>query len=76
MRTKATTASNRDGVVVSARPPIRTTIARVQKPLLADPALLVDKDAVHHGNLPGRTAERQHGEAPPNPESVTKRDEA
>ncbi len=34
-------------------------IQRVQKPVLADPAFLIDKDAVHDSDLPRRTAEAQ-----------------
>jgi hypothetical protein len=32
-------------------------IERVKKTLLADPAFLVDQDAVHHRDLPGGSAE-------------------
>jgi hypothetical protein len=32
-------------------------VERVEEPLLADPLLFLDKDAVHHRDLPGGSAE-------------------
>ena len=48
-------------------------VQRVQEPALGDPALLVDEDAVHHRDLAGRPAEREHGDAQPHPERLAKR---
>ena len=42
-------------------------VERVQEPRLADPALLVDEDAVHHRDLPGRAAEGQRRDPQPDP---------
>ena len=42
-------------------------VERVQEPVLADPALLLDEDAVHDGDLPGRAAEGQRGDRAPRP---------
>ena len=41
--------------------------------MLADPALLLHQDAVHHRDLPGRAAERERRDAQPHPESLAKR---
>ena len=46
----------------------------VQKPLLRDPALLLDQDAVHHGDLPGGTAEAQRRDPHPCPEGLVQGD--
>jgi hypothetical protein len=46
----------------------------VEEPLFADPFLLVDEDAVHHGDLASRSAETQSGHATPGPEGFTQRD--
>ena len=37
----------------------------VQETLFADPALLIDQDAVHDGDLPGGAAKRQQADAQP-----------
>ena len=42
-------------------------VERVQEPVLADPALLLDQDAVHDRDLPGRAAEGERGDAQPRP---------
>jgi hypothetical protein len=49
-------------------------VERVQKPGLADPALLLDQDAVHHGDLPGRPAKGQKRDARPHPHGLAERD--
>ncbi len=49
-------------------------VQRVQEPLLADPLLLVDKNAVHDGDLPRGPAEAQAGHAAPRPERLPPRD--
>ena len=46
----------------------------VQEPLLRDPALLLDQDAVHHGDLAGGTAEAQRRDPHPRPERLVQRD--
>jgi hypothetical protein len=46
----------------------------VQEPLFTDPAFLVDEDAVHDRDLPGRTAEREHRDAQPDPKGLAERD--
>ena len=48
-------------------------VERVQEPLLADPTLLLDQDAVHHRDLPGRTAEAQRRDPRPDPHRLGKR---
>ena len=40
-------------------------VQRMQEPALGDPPLLLDDDAVHHRDLPGRAAEAQGGDARP-----------
>jgi hypothetical protein len=40
-------------------------VERMQEALFADPALLLDQDAVHDRDLAGRAAEAQHGDAGP-----------
>ena len=42
----------------------------VQKPLFGDPALLLDQDAMHHGDLAGGTAEAERRDAHPGPERL------
>ncbi len=42
-------------------------VERVQEPVLAEPALLLDEDAMHHGDLPGRPAEGERGDPRPHP---------
>ena len=42
-------------------------VERVQEPRLADPALLLDQDAVHHRDLPGGAAERESRDPRPGP---------
>ena len=49
-------------------------VERVQKPLLGDPALLLDQDAVHHRDLPGGAAEAQRRDAHPGPERLAQAD--
>ena len=49
-------------------------VERVQEPVLADPALLLDEDAVHDGDLPGRAAEGERGDARPHPHGVAEGD--
>ncbi len=46
----------------------------MQKARLADPFLFVDDDAVHHRDLPRRTAEGERGDTEPHPERLGKRD--
>src|SRR4051794_22788357 len=46
----------------------------MQEPRLANPALLVDDDAVHDGDLPGRAAEGERGYAQPDPERLAEGD--
>ena len=40
-------------------------VERVQESRLADPALLLDEDAMHHRDLPGGPAEAQRGDSSP-----------
>jgi hypothetical protein len=40
-------------------------VERVEEPLLADPAPLVDERALHHGDLPGRSTERLQRDGEP-----------
>ena len=42
-------------------------IQRMQKPVLADPFLLLDQNPVHDGNLPGRPPEAQRRDLGPDP---------
>jgi hypothetical protein len=42
----------------------------VQESLLADPAFLLDEDAVHHRDLPGRPAEAQQRNPRPDPNGL------
>ena len=49
-------------------------VERVQEAALADPALLLDEDAVHHRDLAGRPAEAQRGDARPDPHRLGERD--
>ena len=46
---------------------------RMQEALLADPFLLVDDDAMHDRDLPGRAAERQRRNAQPDAKRFGKR---
>jgi hypothetical protein len=46
----------------------------VQETALADPALLVDQNAVHDRYLPRRPAEAEGGDAKPDPDGIGKRD--
>jgi hypothetical protein len=48
-------------------------VERVEEPVLRDPALLFDEDAVHHGDLPRGAAERQGRHAQPDPECLCDR---
>jgi len=41
----------------------------VEEPVLTDPPLLLDEDAVHHRDLTGGTAERECRDAQPDPKS-------
>ena len=43
---------------------------RVEEALLAHPALLLDQDAVHHGDLAGRASEAVEGDARPGAERL------
>ena len=43
----------------------RAVVQRLQETLLADPLLLLDDDAVHDRDLPGRAAEGQRGDPRP-----------
>ena len=45
-------------------------VERMQEPLLGDPALLLDEDAVHHRDLAGRAAEAQRRNPHPRPERL------
>jgi hypothetical protein len=45
-------------------------VERVQEPRLADPALLLDEDAVHHRDLPGGTAEAERRDLRPDPDGL------
>ena len=45
----------------------------MQEALLADPALLLDEDAVHHRDLPGRAAEAVERDARPGPQRLAER---
>ena len=49
-------------------------VQRMQEPALADPALLLDQNAVHHRDLPGRPAEAERGDLRPDPYGLTERD--
>ena len=49
-------------------------VERIEEPVFADPALLVDDDAMHHRDLAGRTAEAQRGDAQPDPDRIGKGD--
>ena len=49
-------------------------VERVQEPVLADPALLLDQDTVHHGDLPGRPAEAERGDLRPHAHRCAERD--
>src|SRR5215831_17050933 len=46
----------------------------MQEAALRNPMLLVDQDAMHHRNLPGRAAEAQSGDPQPDPESLAETD--
>jgi hypothetical protein len=39
----------------------------MEEPGFTDPALLLDEDAMHHGDLPGRAAEAERRDACPDP---------
>jgi len=45
-------------------------VERMQEPVLADPALLLDDDAVHHSDLTGRAAKAQKRDTQPDPERL------
>jgi hypothetical protein len=45
----------------------------VPETALADPALLVDQDAMHHRDLAGGTAETEGGDAAPGPRRLSER---
>jgi hypothetical protein len=47
----------------------------MQKAALADPAFLVDEDALHHGDLARRPAERLKRDRAPRPGGLPERDE-
>ena len=47
-------------------------VERVQEPALGDPALLLDQDAMHHRDLPGRAAEAQQRDAQPDAERLAR----
>ena len=49
-------------------------VERVQEAPLAEPALLLDQDAVHHRDLAGRAAEAQRGDPQPDPHRLGERD--
>ena len=49
-------------------------VERVQEAVLADPALFLDQNSVHHGDLAGRPAEAQRGDAKPDPHGVGEHD--
>ncbi|MCY1235517.1 hypothetical protein D9M72_481360 [compost metagenome] len=49
-------------------------VQRMQEAMLADPALLIDKDAMHHRDLSGRATEAEGRNACPNPDGFAKRD--
>ena len=46
----------------------------VQEARLADPALFLDDDAVHHRDLPGRAAEAERRDPQPDSEGVAEAD--
>ena len=48
-------------------------VQRMQEPIFADPALLVDQNAVHHRDLPGRPAEAEGGDLRPDADRLAKR---
>ena len=47
-------------------------VERVQEPRLADPALLLDQDAVHDRDLAGRAAEAERGDPRPDPHGLAR----
>ena len=47
-------------------------IESVQEPALRNPALLLDQDPVHHGDLPGRPPETERRHPQPDPEGLRK----
>src|ERR1700676_5515337 len=49
-------------------------VQRMQKTAFGDPVLFLDQDAVHYGDLPGRTAEAQHGNPQPDPKGLPEAD--
>ena len=49
-------------------------VQRMQEPAFGDPVLLLDQDAVHHRDLPGRAAEAEHGDPQPDPEGFAEAD--
>jgi hypothetical protein len=49
-------------------------VERVQEPALADPALLLDQDAVHQRDLPGRPAEAERRDLRPGAHRLAERD--
>ena len=48
-------------------------VERMQETRLPNPSLLLDEDAVHHGDLSGRAAEAQRGDAQPDPHGLVQR---
>ena len=48
-------------------------VQRVQESLFADPALLLDQDAMHHRDLPGRPAEAKRSDPRPGPRRLGER---
>ena len=47
-------------------------VERVQETALRYPFLLIDENPVHDGDLPGRSAKTQAGDAPPDAEGLAK----
>ena len=45
----------------------------MQEPVLADPALLLDQDPMHDGDLPGGAAERERRDARPDAHGLGER---
>ena len=58
-----------------ARKPGRSAVVeRVEKALLPDPFLLLDKKAVHYRDLSSRSAKRQRGDPSPDQDGFAKAD--
>ena len=49
-------------------------VQRMQEPALGNPVLLLDENAMHHRDLPGRAAKAQDGDPQPDPEGFAKAD--